>query len=364
MGLTFFSLCPKEIIKNFNQTTLEVTFINGSVLTFIEANISKDPMLNKLKGLEIGWFGIDEANEVAHEVFIILQSRLRWVLPNASLPCYEGRLTSNPENCWLIPVFVRSVNPSYQYIPAVTTDNYNENDEYVIGLKEAFKDSPNLLKKYLLGDWTAVDGINQLISIQHIEKCVGRVDTPYNAMGVDVARYGEDRTVIVLMLKGNIELIEVYQNQSITDTASRVLTLMQEYNIHPQHVGVDAVGIGSGVIDILAAQHYHVCEIQGGASPIDKDIQEAFKPFNLRSQMYYQLMKDIRDGNIGNLTDENLKMELQSIQYEIVSEKTVKILPKEAIKKLLGKSPDLADALAYCNWSKSNFVYMGEYPIC
>ena len=108
--VTFFSICPKEIIKSFNQTSLEVTFINDSKLLFLDANIAKDPMLQKIKGLEIGWFGIDEANEVSVEVYNMLKTRLRWVLPNKQKPRYEGRLTSNPEPCWLISTFIQSTN--------------------------------------------------------------------------------------------------------------------------------------------------------------------------------------------------------------------------------------------------------------
>ena len=84
--VSFFSICPPEIIQNFNKSSLEITFINGSKLYFIEADIGKDPLLNKLKGLEIGWFGIDEANEVSKDVYDVLKTRMRWVLPNGSPP--------------------------------------------------------------------------------------------------------------------------------------------------------------------------------------------------------------------------------------------------------------------------------------
>src|SRR5690606_24683732 len=160
--VTFLSICPKEIIKSFNQTSLEVTFINGSVLTFMDANISKDPLLQKIKGLEIGWFGIDEANEVSVDVYNLLKTRLRWILTNKQKPQYEGRLTSNPEACWLIPAFIQSNNKDEIYIQSLTTDNYDENSEYVQNLREAFKDSPSTLKKYLYADWSLVDSINQL----------------------------------------------------------------------------------------------------------------------------------------------------------------------------------------------------------
>ncbi|MFP9114435.1 phage terminase large subunit [Flavobacterium sp. RHBU_3] len=353
--VTFLSICPKEILRNFNQTTLEVTFINGSILTFLDANISKDPLLQKIKGLEIGWFGIDEANEVSLDVYSLLKTRLRWILPNKQKPQYEGRLTSNPEACWLIPTFIQSTNKDEVYIQSLTTDNYDENSEYVINLKEAFKDNPNLLRKYLYADWSLVDTINQLIPSEAIQRSANKISSSITSisMGVDVARYGDDRTVFIILKDGNIELIESYPQTAITEVITRTIQLIKDYNIDPSYVGIDSVGVGAGVVDSLKMQGYDVIEIQGGAKPEETDYDEAFKPYNLRSQMYYELRKELITGNVGNITDETLKLELQAIKYEIYADRTVKVVSKEAIKKILGRSPDFADSLVYANWVKT-----------
>ncbi len=352
--ITFLNICPAEIIRSYNQTSLEITFINGSTLTFIDANIAKDPLLQKIKGLEIGWFGIEEANEVSVEVYNLLKTRLRWVLPNGKKPQYEGRLTSNPEACWLIPVFIQSNNSDEVYIQSLTTDNYDENSEYVINLKEAFKDNPKLLRQYLYADWSLVDTINQLIPSQAILNAYNRIQGIETiSMGIDVARYGDDRTVFTILKNGNIEHIECYPQTTITDIIIRAIQLINDYNINPSNVGIDSVGLGAGVVDGLKMQSYDVIELQGGAKPEETDNSETFKPYNLRSQMYYELRKDLINGEIGNLTNEGLKLELQAIKYEIYSDKTVKVVSKEAIKKLLGRSPDFADSLVYANWVKN-----------
>ncbi len=367
--VSFLSICPKEIIRNFNQTSLEITFVNGSVLTFIDANVAKDPLMQKLKGLEIGWFGIDEANEVSLEVFQTLKTRLRWVLPDGTTPSYEGRLTSNPEPCWLVPVFIQSSSQDEVYIQSLTTDNYDENSEYVLNLKQAFKDNPNMLRKYLYGDWSLVDTINQLIPSEAIVKGSQQVENGWGlSMGIDVARFGDDRTVFTILDKGNIKLIESHPQTALNEVTTRAIQLMTDYKIDPRFVGVDSVGVGAGVVDSLKASGYAVVDIQGGAKPLEPEFeyepQEAFKPFNLRSQMYYELRKDIIKGAIGNIINENLRLELQSIKYEIASDKTVKIIGKEAIKKILGKSPDYADSLVYANWVKNHKgAWDGPLPV-
>lgn len=48
--------------------------------------------------------------------------------------------------------------------------------------------------------------------------------------------------------------------------------------------------------------------------------------------MYYELRKALRAGEIGNIANDGLKHELAAIQHEIVAERTVKVLPKAAIK--------------------------------
>lgn len=352
--VTFQSICPPEIIKAFNQSSLEYTFINGSKVLFLEANVSKDPLLNKLKGLEIGWFGIDEANEISENVYKILKTRLRWTLPNGTKPRYEGRLTSNPENCWLIPTFIQSNNPDELYIESLTVDNYGANDDYVLQLKEAFKDSPNLLRKYLHGDWSIVDSINQLISNSDILNCERRIEGGHGtSLGVDVSRFGDDLTVFTVLVNGNIERIESYPQTSTNEVVTRTIALMEEFKIDPDFVGIDAVGLGGGVVDNLKAMGYNIVEIVGGAKPTETEVEEAFKPFNLRTQLYYELRKDLIAGNLGHLNNNILKQELSAIRYEIASDKTVRVLGKDVIKKILGKSPDYADSLVYANWVKN-----------
>ncbi|QQR98603.1 MAG: terminase [Sphingobacteriales bacterium] len=363
--VTFFSICPKEIIASFNQTSLEVTFINGSKLVFLDANISKDPLLQKLKGLEIGWFGIDEANEVAKDAYNILKTRLRWILPNKQKPSYEGRLTSNPETCWLIDVFINSKNPNEVYIKSITTDNYDENSEYVKNLKDAFKDTPNLLRKYLFADWSILDAINQLMPSEKLHNSKNKLSGGYGtSLGVDVARFGDDNSVFIVLIDGNIELIETYPYTPLNEVVDKTIELINRYNISPDYVGVDSVGLGAGVVDSLHALGYDVIELNGGSKPIDEDNTDTFLPFNLRSQMYYNLRNEIIAGNIGGIENDSLIQELTAIKYEISSDRKLRINSKEAIKKILGKSPDLADALCYANWVKTfRGVYNPMLPI-
>ncbi|MGB0917747.1 MAG: phage terminase large subunit, partial [Flavobacteriales bacterium] len=301
--VSFFSICPPEIILSFNKSSLEITFINGSKLYVIEADIGKDPLLNKLKGLEIGWFGIDEANEVSKEVYDVLKTRMRWVLPNGSTPRYEGRLTSNPENCWLIPTFIDSTEREEVYIQSLTSDNYEEGSEYYQNLLQAFSDNPKMLARYLHGDWSLVDGIDQLIPSASIAMCEKPVcNGSGSSIGIDVARYGSDKTVFVVMIDGNIEQIDSYSQTSTQQIITKAIELIETFCIDSNNVGIDGVGVGAGVIDGLKSQGFDIKELIGGSKPIEPFYEEAFQANNLRSQMYYQLRQNIMDANIGKLS--------------------------------------------------------------
>lgn len=366
--VTFFQICPPAIIKSYNQSSLTVHFINGSQLIFMEANASKDPNLNKIKGLEIGWFGIDEANEVSREVYNVLKSRLRWVLPNGGIPRYEGRLTSNPENCWLIPVFIQERSIDEVYIQALTSDNYDVESEYYKTLEDAFKDNPMLLRRYLHGDWSLVNAINQLISNDDLTKALDKVENDEGySLGVDIARYGDDRTAFVLLKGGNVEIVETYSQTALNEVADRIKYFVNKYGLDSSQIGIDGVGVGAGVVDFLRSDGFEVQDLIGGSKPVENDYwepEEAFQPHNLRAQMYYQLRQDISNRVVGKLT-EGLKYELSLIRYEIATEKTVKILSKDVVKKLNGKSPDLADAICYANWVRfKGGMYFGVLPFC
>lgn len=362
--VTFFKVCPPACIAHVDNKRLAVTFINGSEIRFMQADRAKDPLLNKIKGLEISWFGLDEANELDEMVFTMIKTRLRHLCPpdkqnpNGVKPRYEGRLTSNPENCWLIPVFIESDDPHHVYIESLTTDNYSEESDYYKILLQAFKDDPVLMQKYLKGRWDLIDKINQLIPGEYILNCKQPIQGTKTGLGVDVARFGKDETVFCYIEGGNIKYLEGFRSWSIDKTVEHTKKLILEYGLDPVNVGIDGVGIGAGVVDYLHKYGYMVQDLIGGAK-IDEDIDIGlFKPFNLRSQMFWTLRQDIIAGNLGNIgggdnpeeTDKKLARQLTWLEYDIASDKTMRVASKEAIKKIHGKSPDYADAIAYANW--------------
>lgn len=184
---------------------------------------------------------------------------------------------------------------------------------------------------------------------------------PEYSMAADIARFGDDKTAIPLFYGNILEGIELYSKLRAGEIADIIIHKINHFSIDVSKVGIDAIGIGSGTVDSLHEKGYFVYEINSGDSP-NEDMQyeasgrTSFKPLNKRTLMYWWLMEDIRDGIIGAANNlpkdivEALEVELTSIRYSFASDKRVKILSKDDIKKRLGRSPDLADALAYANY--------------
>jgi hypothetical protein len=78
---------------------------------------------------------------------------LRFELPNGNKPSYKIRLTSDTSLCWLTHRFVEMTNPNYAFIESIIATSEECDEEYYAILKEAFKDNPEMLQRYLDGSW-------------------------------------------------------------------------------------------------------------------------------------------------------------------------------------------------------------------
>ena len=171
--------------------------------------------------------------------------------------------------------------------------------------------------------------------------------------GLDVARFGRDKTVYVYRKGGKVESMEIQEKMDTMEVVGWSRGLLKRDK--PEVIAVDVIGIGSGVFDRLeelSEEDKVASEIESinvGASPTDDEAKEKF--LNLRAQVFWNLrtlFKPDKDGQsqISIPDDAGLKKELSEIRYKYSSERKIKIEAKEEMKKRLGNSPDKADALA------------------
>lgn len=155
--------------------------------------------------------------------------------------------------------------------------------------------------------------------------------------GVDVARFGDDRTV-VFPRRGIVALDPVMvTKKDNVEVANKIISLYHQ--MQPHSIFVDA-GQGQGVIDILRQALPCVYEIPFGGSALDP-----VKFYNRRSEMWFLMREWIRAG--GAIPSvEGLVGELSSPIYSYDAKGRISLEKKEDIKERLGRSPDIADALA------------------
>ena len=197
-------------------------------------------------------------------------------------------------------------------------------------------------RQEFLCDFSASED-NVLITIDLVSRGVSRllnwqdVAGAVRVIGVDVARFGDDRSVICkregLWCK-DIRVIEKMDNMTFAGVVASEID-----DFKPDGVFIDA-GRGEGVIDRLRQLGYRVMEINFGGKASDSG-----KDANKRSEMWDRIREWLEAGGaIPNNPD--LKGELAAPTYKFDAGGKLVLEPKEKLKERGLRSPDMADALA------------------
>lgn len=203
------------------------------------------------------------------------------------------------------------------------------------------KDSPVYTSK-VLGEFPEISQ-DTLIPQRYIVEAQARDIDPTSLpgrLGVDVARFGTDRTVFALAHGGRVRVIESRGKQSTTETTGRVVHHLTE---HPdtEEVRVDGVGVGGGVVDQLVEQGRPVLDMQAGAGSSDPAIYK-----NARAEWYWGLRTMFEQGAIDlDPDDDELAAQLGALRYAYTSRGQLVIESKDDMRKRGMPSPDSADAV-------------------
>lgn len=185
-------------------------------------------------------------------------------------------------------------------------------------------------------------------------------------LGVDVARYGEDKSVVA-MRRGTLCWVEEdWRGMDTVYTANRVLELAESHvrkaadgsPAEVVEIRVDGIGVGAGVVDTLQAarvkyQRKHrkepwftVREMNGSARP-PRELGGSISGYgNARAYWHDQLKHQMRNGRVRLSQHDQLGDELRATRFRYSSGKMY-IESKEEIRSRGGKSPDYADAIVY-----------------
>lgn len=180
--------------------------------------------------------------------------------------------------------------------------------------------------------------------------------------GVDVARFGSDKTVIAHRWGNVVDSIDVYTKQDTMQTVGRVRQHI--LNTPGAEAYIDVIGVGAGVYDRLNELRNEGNEWQRVfAVNVAERAEDPEKFFNKRAEIYWRLRKLFEAGEIAVPHDKFLLNELATIQYRFVGGK-IRIEEKDEIKKRTGRSPDRADALmlAFAQANVNTFIMSEPNP--
>lgn len=317
----------------FNETLLTVDFEhNGARISLYGAD---NP--DSIRGQYFDGCVLDEFADMKPEVWAqvvrpMLMDRLGWAL-----------FIGTP----------KGVNQFYDmYMHALQDDEwfaglYNVNDTGAIAESEieaARKTMPETaFRQEMLCDFTA-SGDDTLISIDLAQKAMDRAEglksEAYSfapkILGVDVARYGGDRSVIVRRQGVYSDITAVYKDMDNMRLADAVAAQIVEWQ--PDAVFIDG-GRGEGVIDRLRQLGHRVIEVNFGAKPGTP------RYLNKRAEMWDLMRKWLNEGGVIP-PNKQLRADLCVPCYKMNAANKLELEKKEDIKRRGMPSPDLGDALA------------------
>jgi len=327
---------PPELIAKHHQTDHFIRFTNGSTIWYGGLGDDREG-IDRIKNMNLGWFGIDQAEETTEGHFTMLATRLRLVLPGIH---YRGLLTANPAPGWVKERFIQSHHDNHVFIPSFIRDNKYLPSDYEQQLRDSGLPA-ELISQWVEGNWDVASGANELIPYQYIRAAINREiigQDGATVIGVDVARLGSDESVAIVR-RGDLVLdIQSWGRQDTVFSTGRVNALVEQYR--PNLVAVDEIGVGVGVLDPLRAAGVRVRGINVAGKALD-DIHFA----NLRAEMYQALAKRFEQGRISIPDHQRLCADLSVLAYKFDNHQRLLIEAKEDLRRRLGRSTDYADAL-------------------
>jgi hypothetical protein len=199
----------------------------------------------------------------------------------------------------------------------------------------------------VLGEFPKV-GSDQFISPAAVDAAMSRELDPSHhdplVIGVDVARFGSDESVIFPRKGRDCRSIAplTFRGLPLDQFEDRIVAFM---NSHPdcRQIFIDSTGVGAGVCDHLIRRGYNVCDVVFAGKATEQIDGVAYA--NQRAHIWGQLRHHLRYLCLP-ANNQALKEQLTAPEYSFNNKGEILLEPKDAMRRRGVPSPDLADALA------------------
>ena len=211
----------------------------------------------------------------------------------------------------------------------------------------------------VLGEFPSMTA-DSLISVTSIERAIARwkiniergmapdhradsgradCDIPNVVVGLDVARFGNDRSVACARMGSRVLGIEAWKGADAMETSGRALEFARRWGADV--IVVDESGIGGGVLDRMR----EVGGIESVGVNVGRAARNSERFANLRAELFSGLKLRFNRDNIEIPDDRELVGELAALRYCFTSRGQLQLESKRKYSGPSGVSPDKADAL-------------------
>jgi len=200
----------------------------------------------------------------------------------------------------------------------------------------------NAMKVRVYGEFPTAED-DTLISLHAVEQASKRtVEQPEGTpvvWGLDVARYGDDASVLCIRQGRHLIELHSWKKLSLMELSGRVLDLLHSSDEPPEEILVDSIGLGAGVLDRLRELDISARGVNVSESPAMAD-----RYANLRAELW-DLTKQWFAEEVQIPNDDSLIADLTAPRYSFNSSGKMIVESKAETKKRLGRSTDFADSL-------------------
>jgi phage terminase large subunit len=328
---------PDPIKDLFETTSEKVTLKAAPEASFISARTSSADRPESLAGIHSAHVLLicDEASAIPEPVF---ESAAGSMSGEHAATILIGNPTRNSG------LFFRThhqLSDTWRTFHVSCLDSPRVSKDFVEQIKSTYGIDSSVYRVRVLGEFALRDD-DTLIPAELVDSAMSR-DVALNdrepiVYGLDVARFGDDRSVLCKR-RGNVVLeFRVWQGLDLMQLTGAIVN--EAKLDKPGEICVDSIGLGSGVADRLRELGFTVRDVN--VSEASAMNQQAAK---LRDELWLDVKEWLNARACRLPKMDELRQELVAPTYTFTSNGKIKVEGKAELKKRGMRSPDLADSL-------------------
>jgi hypothetical protein len=333
----------------------KVEFVGGD--SFAVARTARRETPEALQGFHSPnmMFIVDEASGVDDLIFEVGEGAM-------STPGAKTIMTGNPTRSagYFYDAFNKMAE-RWATMKVASTDSTQVSDTFIEDMKLKYGEESNIFRVRVLGEFPEADDdvvIPQFLVESAIDREQEAADTTPVVWGLDVARFGSDKTALCKR-KGNVvtEPVKTWRNKDLMEICGIILNEYETTNWsdRPVEILVDSIGLGAGVVDRLIELDLPCRGVNVAESSSMND-----KYVRLRDELWFAVREWLEDRDCSLPDDEELASELSKPRFSFQSNGKLKVESKDEMKRRGMNSPDVADALCLTFSSRASLAKSGS----